>query len=375
MIRPASAAQLVPFKLSGALILALALVLPISAATKEPDGRMLHVRQLAGEQRLAQATTDAAPSAKPALSEGEVRGWRQRIGDAIAQKMETVASVPHDAQVEIDVSVLPSGLAADIATHRTSGYPALDTAVRRAVLAAQPLPLPSDPAAYAQLRRFAVRFEPRAGVHVAEAHPAPDALPPAPPPAMAEPFTCRAGNLAPASVPACQPSASHADLLTCFAQAVKTRTSEVVGACGVDVYPLEARRQNLEGTTYVGVTYDRGGKLSGVAVTESSGQPLLDQRALELIRQSVLPAPQELHAAPFAVRIPVVFRMQRAGAAAAGAPAAAESEAGAAAGAKSAKPAKKSATKSKTATKTKPAPPSKAKKKIKKKKRPLSTQT
>lgn len=359
-------------------MVALAFVLPISAATKEPDARVLRVKQAAGDQRLAQAATDTGPAAKPSLSEGELRGWRQRIGDAIAQKMEAVASVPHDAQVEIDVSVLPSGLAADIATHRTSGYPALDTAVRRAVLAAQPLPLPSEPAAYAQLRRFAVRFEPRSGVHVAEAHAAPDALPPAPPAAVAEPFSCRAGNLPPASVPSCQQSASRTELLTCFAQAVKARTSEVVGACGVDVYPLEARKQNLEGTTYVGVTYDRGGKLSAVAVTESSGQPLLDQRALELIRQSVLPAPEELHAAPFAVRIPVVFRMQRSdrpGAAPAGAPAAADGDAGAVSGAKNAKPAKKAATKSKTATKTKQAPAGKAKKKIKKKKRPLSTQT
>lgn len=373
MTPSAAAAQRRPFKLSGALMVALAFVLPISAATKETDGRSARGMQPAAGVRLAQAT-DAPPGARPVLSEGEVRGWRQRIADAIAQKMEAVASVPHDAQVEIDVSVLPSGLAADIATHRTSGFPALDAAVRRAVLAAQPLPLPSEPAAYAQLRRFAVRFEPRAGVHVAEAHAVPEALPPLPPTAVAEPFTCRAGNLAPASVPACQQSASRTDLLTCFAQAVKARTAEVVGACGVDVYPLEARRQNLEGTAYVGVTYDRGGKLSAVAVTESSGQPLLDQRALELIRQSVLPAPEELHAAPFAVRIPVVFRMQRSEAPGA-APAAAEGAGAVAPSAKSAKPAKKSATKSKTAAKTKQAPSSKAKKKIKKKKRPLSTQT
>jgi TonB family protein len=171
--------------------------------------------------------------------------------------------------------------------------------------------LPADPAAYARVRRFAVHYEPRAGVRIAEPRAVPEAIPPAPTLTAAEPFICRAGDLPVAAAPSCQESGSRSELLTCFAQAVKLRTSQVVSVCKADVYPAEARRHMLEGTAHIGVSYDRGGKLGAVSIAESSGQPMLDQRALDLVRQSVLPAPSELYATPFAVRIPVVFRMQR----------------------------------------------------------------
>jgi TonB family protein len=181
------------------------------------------------------------------------------------------------------------------------------------VLAAMPLPVPADLAGYERVRRFGAIFEPRSGVQIVDAQaptPPGQGAAPAPPPAAAERFACAAG-LAPALAPDCSQSGSRNDLLTCFAQAVQRRAVRLVKACGAVAYPLEARRNRWEGTVQVGVSFDRGGRLAGITVAESSGQPLLDQRALEIVQQAMVPPPPELYATPFAVRVPMVFRMQR----------------------------------------------------------------
>jgi TonB family protein len=238
----------------------------------------------------------------------DVEFWRERIRLQIQRRIAVPASVPADAHVELEVSLLPSGQAADIYTRRTSGYPELDMAVRRAVLAATPIELPADPAGYERMRRFGLVFEPAAGLRVVDPQPTGPAAPAAPP---SEPFLCSAASLAPARAPDCTRAGSRSDLLTCYAQAVQRRVVKMVAACGSAVYPLEARRNRWEGTVQVAITFDRGGRLDGIGIAESSGQPLLDQRALDLVREGLVPPPGELFATPFAVRVPVIFRMQR----------------------------------------------------------------
>jgi len=222
--------------------------------------------------------------------------------EAIQQHMTPPASIPLDAQVELEVSLLPSGLAADIATRRASGYPDLDAALRRAVLVATPLPLPADAHSYQRLRRFSVLYEVRSGVRVVDAHSVePDA-------ARAEVFGCRAQGVP--APPSCAASGSRVDLLTCYAQAVRARTVATASACGPAVYPEDARRNKWEGTVQVDVNFENGGRLGGVAVAQSSGHPLLDQRAVDLVRESIVPPPAELIATAFVVQVPVVFQMQ-----------------------------------------------------------------
>jgi len=250
------------------------------------------------------ATPDTAQPVTPALEPPvqELQFWRQRMREAIQQHMTPPSSIPLDAQVELEVSLLPSGLAADIATHRASGFPDLDAALRRAVLMATPLPLPAEAQSYQRLRRFSVLYEVRSGVRVVDARSVdPDA-------ARAEAFGCRAPGVA--TPPSCEESGSRVDLLTCYAQAVRARTIETASACGAAVYPADARRNKWEGTVQVGVNFENGGRLGGVAVAQSSGHPLLDQRAVDLVRESIVPPPAELVATAFVVQVPVVFQMQ-----------------------------------------------------------------
>jgi TonB family protein len=239
----------------------------------------------------------------------DVEFWRERIRQQIQQRLALPPSTPPNARVELDVSLLPSGQAVDISTRRASGFPDLDMAVRRAVLAATPIELPADPVGYETVRRFGLVYEPTRGLRVVEPLPFAGQAAPASPPAS-EPFLCSAGSLPVPTAPDCSRSGSRNDLLTCYAQAVQRRVVKLVSACGSAVYPVEARKNRWEGAVQVSVTFDRSGKLSAVALAESSGQALLDQRALDLVREGLLPPPIELFATPFAVRVPVVFKMQ-----------------------------------------------------------------
>ncbi len=239
----------------------------------------------------------------------DVQMWRQRIRGQIQQRMSVPPGVPQDARVELEVSLLPTGHVAVVSTARSSGIPDLDSALRRAVLAAAPLDLPADAEGVEKIRRFAVAFEPRSGVRVLDPAPQPGQPAAAAVPPSGERFVCTAPG--PALAPDCSHSGSRNDLLTCFAQALQARVVKMVGACGPAAYPLEARKNRWEGTVQVGVTFERGGKFSTVAIAETSGQPVLDQRGMDMVREAILPAPPELFAAAFTVRVPIVFRMQQ----------------------------------------------------------------
>src|SRR5512145_2495064 len=165
------------------------------------------------------AVTGGAPAAVPQASAEEIAAWRQRIRDRIREQLIVPAEVAADARVELEVSLLPSGNAADVSTRKTSGFPAFDSAARRAVLAATPLPVPADLAGYERVRRFGAIFEPRSGVQIVDAQaptPPGQGASPVTPPAAAERFVCGA-SLGPAPTPDCSQSGSRNDLLTCFA--------------------------------------------------------------------------------------------------------------------------------------------------------------
>jgi TonB family protein len=266
----------------------------------------------APERAPGGAAAPAAPRVPADPLAPDVEFWRERIRQQIQQRLTLPPSTPPAARVELDVSLLPSGQAVEITTRRPSGFPDLDMAVRRAVLAATPLELPADPAGYERVRRFGLVYEAGRGLRVVDPQPFAGQAAPATPPAS-EPFLCSAGSLPAPVAPDCSRSGSRNDLLTCYAQAVQRRVVKLVSVCGSAVYPVEARKNRWEGEVQVAVTFDRSGKLSTVSMAESSGQPLLDQRALDLVREGLVPPPIELFATPFAVRVPVVFKMQREG--------------------------------------------------------------
>jgi colicin import membrane protein len=58
------------------------------------------------------------------------------------------------------VTLLPGGEVLDIRLVKSSGVPAYDAAVERAIRAAEPLPVPSEPELFQQLREAKYEFRP-----------------------------------------------------------------------------------------------------------------------------------------------------------------------------------------------------------------------
>jgi protein TonB len=73
-------------------------------------------------------------------------------------------------------------------------------------------------------------------------------------------------------------------------------------------YPRLARERGWEGKTYVMLTFGRDGLLKAVALSKTSGYPILDDKALELVkRMRVPPMPGRLRKIERTITMPVNF--------------------------------------------------------------------
>ena len=64
-----------------------------------------------------------------------------------------------------------------------------------------------------------------------------------------------------------------------------------------------------EKATQIDVRYAAGGFIKSINVGESSGNPALDEKALDIARNLRFPnVPQELQSRDFVLRFPIVFR-------------------------------------------------------------------
>ncbi len=64
--------------------------------------------------------------------------------------------LPGNPAVEFNVTLLPGGDILDVRLRKSSGYPAFDSAVERAIHLSKPLPLPPDPALFNEFRNLNV---------------------------------------------------------------------------------------------------------------------------------------------------------------------------------------------------------------------------
>jgi protein TonB len=77
-------------------------------------------------------------------------------------------------------------------------------------------------------------------------------------------------------------------------------------------YPRAARTRGMEGTTLLWVRLDRGGRVVGYEVQESSGHRVLDRAVLRAIERAnpLPPLPDSYPGAELEVVIPIAFRLQ-----------------------------------------------------------------
>jgi colicin import membrane protein len=128
-------------------------------ALKKKQAAEADAKRIASEQAKAQqalAAQQAAASAKV------VDEHKRRIIEKVRRFIVLPPNVSDSAQVEFEVVVLPGGEVLGAKLKKSSNsIPAYDAAVERAILKAQPLPLPADPALMRQFRELNLVFRPK----------------------------------------------------------------------------------------------------------------------------------------------------------------------------------------------------------------------
>ncbi len=116
------------------------------------------------EQTLAEdknTGNQEALSAKASANVGVVDEYKNKISTKIRGKVNKSLCGDGNPELKFDIGLLPTGeiLGAPKLT-KSSGSSACDDAVERAIIASQPLPLPSDKSLFSQFRNLNLKFRP-----------------------------------------------------------------------------------------------------------------------------------------------------------------------------------------------------------------------
>lgn len=133
---------------------------------KEAEARRVAI--LDEQQKLAQEVKARAEeeARKRAVAEAAAAKQRQLQQYILGIKKKVTARVvlppgmTGNPEAVYSVTLLPGGEVLDVKLVKSSGVPAYDAAVERAIHAADPLPVPSDPDMFQQLRQANYKFRP-----------------------------------------------------------------------------------------------------------------------------------------------------------------------------------------------------------------------
>lgn len=127
---------------------------PVQAA--QPSAAQLQAVQEAALREQA-AREQAAQEAATGRVVDEYIG---KIAGKIRRNIVMPPDVAKDARVEFLVTVLPGGTVLNARLLKSSGSAVYDTAVERAILKSQPLPLPADASLFKRFRELKLGFQP-----------------------------------------------------------------------------------------------------------------------------------------------------------------------------------------------------------------------
>lgn len=119
---------------------------------KEAERATLEKQQQEAVQRLQQQQAAAQRAAHDKYI-GEIR-------NKIRRYIVLPPDIQGNPQVEFDVVLLPTGDVLGVKLKKGSQHAAYDSAVERAILRAQPLPVPKDPELFRQFRELNLQFRP-----------------------------------------------------------------------------------------------------------------------------------------------------------------------------------------------------------------------
>jgi colicin import membrane protein len=128
------------------------------AALKEQQAKETEAKRLALEQEEAlKRVAEQQAAAQSRL----VDEYKRRIAEKIKRFIVEPPNLQGNPEVEFDVVVLPGGEVLSVKLRKSSAIAVWDNAVERAILKAQPLPLPPDPALMREFRELKLQFRPK----------------------------------------------------------------------------------------------------------------------------------------------------------------------------------------------------------------------
>jgi colicin import membrane protein len=114
------------------------------------------------KQREADETKRRAETAARAAQQKLIDDWKARIQAKIKGRVVVPANIQGNPEARFDVVLLPGGEVLSATLRKSSGVPAYDAAVERAIMAAQPLPVPSETELFQEnFRELALLFRPK----------------------------------------------------------------------------------------------------------------------------------------------------------------------------------------------------------------------
>lgn len=125
---------------------------------KKPPVQLKQTLPKISEAEMAQ---QAAQAAQLAAIGKVVDDYKLRIIAKVRRNIVMPPDVPDSAQAEFDVILLPGGSVLSASLSRPSGNAAYDDAVERAIMKAQPLPLPPDVTMFNRFRELHLIFRPK----------------------------------------------------------------------------------------------------------------------------------------------------------------------------------------------------------------------
>ncbi len=112
------------------------------------------------EMERVRAERAAAEAAQAAANGRVISEYEGKIKGKIRRNIVMPPDVQDNAKAEFRVTLLPGGTVLDVKLTKSSGNAAYDSAVERAILKSQPLPLPPDAALFQKFRDLDLGFKP-----------------------------------------------------------------------------------------------------------------------------------------------------------------------------------------------------------------------
>jgi len=127
-------------------------------ALKKQQAAEAEAKRLAQEQADAQRKLAQQQAAAQAAA---IDKYKQAIAARIKKFIVEPPNLQGNPEVEFEVIQLPGGEILGVKTRKASGQAGWDNAVERAILRAQPLPPPPDPAMFKDVRELHLKFRPK----------------------------------------------------------------------------------------------------------------------------------------------------------------------------------------------------------------------